>query len=296
MPDFWCDALALVLPPGSADDPWLRQTFGLALTALLLLGALCAALGVRVVNARLSFFTDAVGHGALAGMGLGLLLQLHGWPVDMRVALGVFSALFGLGVVWLTRTSRLSSDAATGALFSLVTAAGLVLVKLLPHQRAAALSSVILYGSVMTVKSDDLAHLGALALVCLVFLAWSSNRLALMDLDSRLARAHGVVTAAYEYGYAVLLALVVAAAARLGGILLVTALLILPAAGARGFARTWGGQFWWAQAIAATSAVIGFRLAAWDALRAPAGAAVALTSGTWFAVSSLVAWRRHARG
>lgn len=236
-------------------------------------------------------------HGVLAGVGLGALVghsglgrrlaESLGWADGQGVMLAVlylFSVAFGLGIVWLTRAARLSSDAATGVLFSLVTAAGLVLYSMAPKTMTSL--SGLFYGSPLFVDGLDLAVLAGLALASALFMAWANNRLALIDLDARLARAHGVNTAAYEYAYAALLALVVAASARLAGILLVTALLILPAATARGFSRGAGAQFWWAQIVAGAAGLAGVFVAGRGWVDAPLGACVVLCAGALFAVSA----------
>lgn len=146
----------------------------------------------------------------------------------------------------------------------------------------------------MTVDDTDIWLLAGLLAATFVGMALCGNRLALVGLDGRLAEAHGIRRAVYEYAFSALLAVVVAVAARLTGILLVTALLVVPAAAGRYWARSLAAQCRWSVLIATVSAGAGYALAAQDGIDRPAGAVAVLCAGVFFGLGWLVRGFRRA--
>ncbi len=256
-----------------------------AMLALLLLAPMTAGMGVHVINHRMAFFSDAISHSAFTGLALGLLLGLS--PDWTMVG---FALLLGLGIILVQRRSTLSSDTVIGVFFSASIAFGLAVVS---RDRATARDvQRFLYGDILTIDEGELGLLFLLFLGLGWFLWFGYNRLLYIGLHTALARAHRVRVAIYQYLYGGLLALVVIFCVRTVGVLLVTAMLIVPAAAARNFANSAGRMFWWAVAIAVSSAVVGLLISAQDWARTATGATVVLVSCLWFAVSAAVAWRR----
>ena len=254
-----------------------------ALLGLLLLCPMTAALGVQVVHFRMAFFSDAIGHSAFAGAALGLMLA-----VDPMLAMPFFGVLVGLAVMAVQRRSALSSDTAIGIVFSAVVAFGLAVVSRAPGM--ARTVQQFLYGDILTISANELVMLALLGLAALIFQIAGYNRLLLIALNPIMARASGIRVALWQYLFAGLTALVVMFAVRAVGVLLVTALLIVPAAAARHFARTAGGLFWWAQLISVPSGVAGLLLSAQPWLATASGATIIRGACLWFALGAL---RRH---
>ena len=252
-----------------------------ALLGLLLLCPMTAALGVQVVHFRMAFFSDAIGHSAFAGAALGLMLA-----VDPMLAMPFFGVLVGLAVMAVQRRSALSSDTAIGIVFSAVVAFGLAVVSRAPGM--ARTVQPFLYGDSLTISANELVMLALLGLAALIFQIAGYNRLLLIALNPIMARASGIRVALWQYLFAGLTALVVMFAVRAVGVLLVTALLIVPAAAARHFARTAGGLFWWAQLISVTSGVAGLLLSAQPWLATASGATIILVACLWFALGALL--------
>lgn len=252
-----------------------------ALLAILLLAPMTAALGVSVITFRMAFFSDAIGHSAFAGVALGLLFSL-----DPLFTMPAFGVLVGLCIMAVRRGSLLSADTSIGIVFSAVVAFGLAVVSRTPGM--ARNMTQFLYGDILTVNPAELGFLAVLALAMLLFVLAGSNRLLLIALNPVMAGAQGVRVALWQYAFAALLSLVVMMAVRAVGVLLVTALLIVPAATARHLARTAGGMFWWAQAISVTSGVTGLLLSAQPWLATASGATIILVSCLWFALGALL--------
>lgn len=256
-----------------------------ALVALLLLAPMSAAAGVQVVNHRLAFFSDAISHSAFAGVALGLVLS-----IDPHWSMPLLGVAVGVGIVALQRRSLLSSDTAVGVLFAAVTAAGLAVVS--RHRHLARELHRFLYGDILTIGDAELVQLACLFVVLFAFLAIGWNWLTYVGVNPALAAVHRVPTGALQYGLAGLLSLVVILSVWAMGVLLVTALLVVPAAAARNLARSARGMFWWSVAVASTSAVAGLVVSAQPWAGTATGATIVLAAVAWF-LASLVATRRR---
>ena len=275
------DALGL-LPFDCLEPRFMRQ----ALLALLLLTPMTSMLGDQVTQFRMAIFSDAVGHSAFAGVALGLIL---GAPPE--AAMLVFGVCVGIAVMAVQRTSGLSADTAIGIIFSAVVAFGLAVVS-----RASGLGRQMgqfLYGDILTVGDGEMAALACLLGLLLIFEAVGWNRLLAMALSPVTARVEGIHTALWHYLFAGLLALVVMFSVRAVGVLLMTALLVVPAATARNLARSAGGMFWWSLVVGVSSGVAGLLLSAQAWLATASGATVVLVACTWFAVSCVVRRMRN---
>ena len=286
MPDFSpLYTLIGLLPLDCLQARFMQQ----ALLGLLLLTPMAAVLGVEVINFRMAFFSDAIGHSAFAGVALGLILA-----VNPRLSMPLFGVLVGLAVMAVRRKSNLSADTAIGIVFSAVVAFGLAVVS-----RASGVArdmQQFLYGDILTISEGEIAFLGLLFLGMLLFQAVGYNRLLAIALNPVMARVHGIRVALWQYLFAGLLALVVMFSVWAVGVLLVTAMLIVPAATARNLARTAGGMFWWALLAGLSSGFAGLTLSAQDWLATSSGATIILVSCCWFAASCVwAALRGHRR-
>jgi zinc transport system permease protein len=252
-----------------------------ALTGLLLLAPMAAAMGIMVVNFRMAFFSDAISHSAFAGVALGLLFS-----VDPNWTMPAFGLCVGVGIMILQRHSSLSSDTVIGVFFSAMVAFGLAIVS---RDRSLARDlQRFLYGDILTISDPQILCLLVLFLVFMTFQVLSYNHLLYIGLNPTLARAHRVRVAAHQYIFAGLLSLIVMFAVQAVGVLLVTAMLIVPAAAARNVARSAGAMFWWALLVSISSAIIGLIVSAQDWARTATGATIILVACGWFLLSLAV--------
>ena len=275
----------ILLPFECLQVPFMQQ----ALLGLVLLAPMAATMGVQVVNFRMAFFADAISHSAFAGVAMGLI-----FAVNPHWSMLVFGLLVGVGIMAVQRQSLLSSDTVIGVFFSAVVAFGLAVVS--RDRNAARDLQRFLYGDILTIDHDSIVCLQILFAVIMLFQAWGYNRMLYIGLNPLLAEAHKVRVAVYQYVFAGLLSLVVIFAVWAVGVLLVTALLIVPAATARNFAKSAGSMFWWALAVSLTSAVIGLIVSAQDWARTATGATIILVASCWFGVSLLATCGRGRRG
>lgn len=250
--------------------------FQRALFVGLILGVLMAVLGVFVVLRKMSFFSDAIGHSALAGIALGLLLGIN--PFWGALA---FAVLVAVGISSVRRISHLSIDTLLGVFFSAAVALGVILVTLTPGYQADLIS--FLFGNILTVSSIDVISSLVITIVVAAVLVWTGKGFVSISLDKALAHAEGIPVARLEMLFLVLLAAVIALAIKFVGIVLVTALLIIPAATAQNIARTLSSMFWISVVVSLISVVSGMLASA--LLRTPSGPTIVLTGAVFFTIS-----------
>ncbi|MEX2297043.1 MAG: metal ABC transporter permease [Dongiaceae bacterium] len=240
------------------------------------LGVALAAgpLGCFVVWRRMAYFGDSLAHSALLGVAVGAVLN-----VDLRFGvLGVGLAI-AIILAGLERRAQLATDTLLGILAHSALAFGFIAVSLVPGLRADVIG--LLFGDVLAISKSDLAWIWGGAAIVLAVLAILWRKLLLMTIDADLARAEGVPTAALRVVLMLLIAISVALAMKAVGALLITALLLIPAATARRFARTPEGMAVRAAGIGAIAVVVG--LGGSLSADLPAGPAIVAAAAVIFA-------------
>jgi len=192
-----------------------------ALTAGLVLGLVLAYLGIFVVLRRMAFFSDGIAHASLAGIAIGLLVSVN--PLAVALVLGVIIAVL---MFWLEKKTNLSSDAIIGIFFTAGMALGVLLMSLQRGYQPELVS--FLFGNILAIKTADLWFIVLLSVVALVFLFTQQKKLTLLSLDEDLAYVTGMRPAVYQLLLYVVLAVAVVLGIKMLGIVLVSALLIIP--------------------------------------------------------------------
>jgi zinc transport system permease protein len=209
------------------SEPYMQR----ALLIAVLLAPLCGVLGVFVTARRMSFFSETVAHGSLAGVAIGLALGIDtAWPI-----LGVSLAV-ALLVLWLRENTDLLTDTIMALLMSGFMAAGVVGFSKLRGFRGEL--HRYLFGDILSVGWPDVALAGIVGGFVMAFLITRLSPMALMTLSEDLAHVSGTSVRRLNLVFVVLLTLTVALSIRLLGIILVTSLLVIPPATARNVAST----------------------------------------------------------
>ena len=279
---FFCNWIGKLMPLECMQMRFMQT----AMLGLILIAPMAALAGTQVVNFRMAFFSDAIGHSAFAGVAFGLL-----FAVSPGITMPLLALIVGIGIMAVKQRSGLSTDTIIGVFFSAVVAAGLAVVSRYPQ--AARDMQMFLYGDILTISDTDIAVMVLLLIVFLLFQAFSFNKLICIGLNLQLAKAHRIRTAFYQYLFAALLSLVVILSVKAVGVLLVTAMLITPAAAARNLASSYGKMVWIAILISLFSAIAGLLLSAQEWMRTAAGATIVLCSCVFFCLSLL--FRRRTR-
>lgn len=262
---------------------WAQFEFGrLAMLATLLLMPLLAALGTLVVSHRMAFFSDAVGHSALAGVAIGAAAGLADpLPAMLAVALAL-----ALAVTLLRRWSAVPADTAIGLMMTFLMALGVVL---LSRGGGFGRYSAWLVGDILLLRPGDLGRLLAVSVGVLALWAALFNRLFLTGLHRPLARSRGLPVWLLEALFSGLVAVAVTLCIRWIGLLVINALLLLPAAAARNVARRTAGYVGAAVGFGLLSGVAGLILS--FRLNTASGATMVLVAMGIFLVT-LAARRR----
>ncbi len=260
------DAFTRLFPQGTFFSHSFNVT---ALLAVLLVSVICGAVGSLVVGNRMAFFSDALAHCALAGVVLGFLVALAAgvreesefarWITAVMIA---FGALIGLAIAYVRERTGLSSDTVIGVFYAGAMGFGAMLIGLVSRRKYFT-PEVFLFGNPLTVRESDLIELAVLALVAAVALAWMYNHLLLASFNPSLARSRRTPVRLCSYLFIVLLALIVNLSLKTAGLLLINALLIIPAATASLLCRNMRQLFWGTMALCLIVGVAGVWLS-WE--------------------------------
>jgi zinc/manganese transport system permease protein len=274
-----------------ADGAALVDLLGLpalqrALLAGLITGALGGALGSFAVLRQLSFFADALGHAALLGITLGIVLGTDPVLVLLPVALA-----FAVGVHQLTRRSRLPADALLNILTSSSLAVAVLVLSRLKSYRGGL--EQLLFGDILSVSWLDLGLILVLSLVVFAYLRQSATGQILLSLDEGLARSRGVAADRQRLLLLLLLSLVVALSIKAVGVLLISAFLVIPPCASRLISRRFDHYVLLASLLGAGTAVAGLLAsAAWDL---PSGPSVVVSQLLTFLLALSLAARQRSR-
>lgn len=197
-----------------------------ALLAVLVITPLFGMLGTMIVNNKLAFFSDALGHSVFTGMAIGVILGIG----DTNLSTIVFAVVFALLLNFIKRNNTASTDTIISVFSSTSTAIGLVI---LSSGGNFSKYSSLFVGDVLSITPGEIGLLVIIFAVTLIFFATCFNKLHSLSLNTSLARSKGVKISTIENLFAVLIALIVMLSIKWVGLLILNALLILPAAASR---------------------------------------------------------------
>ncbi|MGY0007087.1 metal ABC transporter permease [Micromonospora sp. I033] len=258
-----------------------------ALVGALVIGLAAPALGIYLVQRRLALIGDGIGHVALTGVGAGLLLNRS------PVLVAVVAATLGAIVIELVRSrGRTSGDLALALLFYGGIAGGVMLVGL--SDASSGSLNAYLFGSLTTTSPADLVTIGVLGVAILVTMLALRPALFAVCHDEEYARVSGLPVRALNLLLAVGTAVTVTIAMRAVGVLLISALMVVPVATAQQVTRGFRSTMAAAMALGLFAAGAGVWVAA-TADTAPGASVVLLAIGSFLVVALLAAGRRALR-
>ncbi len=197
-----------------------------ALLAVLIITPLFGIVGTMIVNNKLAFFSDALGHSVFTGIAIGIILGVS----DTNISTILFAVVFALLLNWIKRKKTISTDTIISVFSSTSTAIGLVI---LSRNGNFSKYSALFVGDILNITPREIVFLLIIFIVVLIFWFTSFNKLHAVSLNSSLAKSKGISIRLIENIFAVIIALIVMLTIKLVGILIINALLILPAAAAR---------------------------------------------------------------
>ena len=239
-----------------------------ALLALLAVSLLCGAVGSIVVGNRMAFFSDALAHCAFAGVSFGFLLfkifvnpegdrnkddNFWEWVAPVMVT---FGAIVGAAIAFVREKTGLASDTVIGVFFAASLGFAAALSKLIKSRRVNALE-YFLFGNPLLVTEREIWALFGLLIFTTLALVFLYNGLVLTSFNPSLARSRRLGARWRNYAFIILLALIVNLSLRYVGVLLINALLVVPAAAAFNLGRNLRQVFWITMIVSLVSAIGG---------------------------------------
>jgi zinc transport system permease protein len=276
-----------------------------ATIAIVLVSFICGSVGALVVGNRMAFFSDALAHCSFAGVALGIIVAVlsGGNKSDdtldliLPLVMIVSGVLFGIGIAYVRERTNMASDTVIGVFFAAAIGFGAILfptMKLISSKNA----EQFLFGSVNFVSELNLVTLTVLAAITLTALLLRYNQLVFASFNASLARSRRIPLRLYNYLFIILLAVIVNVCIQAVGILLINAMLIVPAATAVNLSRNLRQMFWWTIVVSLAAGLGGMALSlrpsftivgipikagtgGWIVLLCVAGFALSMVIGPW---------------
>lgn len=211
---------------------WVEYTFMKnALIAIILAAPLFGLVGTMIVNNKMSFFSDAMGHCALTGIAIGVMLGIENYAVSMLA----FAILFAIGIASIIESDVSSSDTIIGVFSSAGIAVGIVI---LSANGGFSKYSGYLVGDILSITKNEIFVLATIFLVVISVWVISFNKLMLASLNADMAKSKRINVKLYKNLFAVLIALIVTVSIKWVGMLIINSLLVLPAAAAKNIVKS----------------------------------------------------------
>ena len=277
----WLRQLALdAVEAGILSDSFSYAFMVNAIVSALLLGPLLGGLGTLVIAKRLAFFSEAVGHAALTGIAIGVLLgEPHENPI---IGLFSFCIIFALLLHYVRNRTSVPYDTLVGVFLALALAVGAALLMYVARKINIPLLENVLFGSILTVTDQDITILAISCTLILLLLIPTFNRILLTCISPDIARVRGHNTHFYDYLFIIMITVVTIAAVKIIGAVLVGALLLIPGATARLLTKRMGNFVLLSSALATVACLIGTILPMELHLPVPSGASIIIISALFF--------------
>lgn len=251
------------------SQPFMQRAIILGVMVALI----CAFLGVFVTLRKMSFFADAIAHSSLAGIALGLLIG-----IEPLLGALIFALIVAAVMAYLRFRGNFSYDTILGIFFPASFSVGIIIIGLLQGYRPELLS--YLFGNILAITNRDLLLAVVVIPVVLLLMIWRYRSMVLALVDEDMARVQGIRILRTELVFVLSLAAVVVVSLKVLGIILVSALIVIPAASAKNVSRSFSDMIVFSLLFSVLSVLIG--LAASYTLDVASGASIVLVSTVLF--------------
>ena len=257
--------------------PFMQRAF----LAGAMVAAVLACLGVFVTLRRMAFFGDGVAHASLAGIAIALLVGVAPMPIAM-----IWAVIIAVYIWKLERSTRLPPDTVVGIFFTASMALGVILMSFTNGYQPDLIS--YLFGSILSIRSTDIIFIAVVTISILAWICLTYKQLVLMSLSEETAAVAGVNITKQTLALYITLAIATVLGVKILGIVLVSALLILPSATSRLFTKNFKDFFGWSIFVAELMVFCGLVASYYFDL--PSGASIVLVGTLLFFGA---AWTKH---
>ena len=254
-----------------------------ALLGVLLVTPMFGILGTMVVNNKMSFFSDALGHSALTGIAVGVMFGINNTLVSMLA----FSILLTIAIINVKNAKTASVDTIIGVFSSSAVALGIVI---LSYNGGFNKYSAYLIGDLLSISNNDIFMLIISFIAVLLIWFTCFNKFLLVSINHTFARSRGVNVKFYEYIFTILVAVIVTISIQWVGILVISSMMILPAASARNISNNIRQYHIYSISIAVISGILGLFLS--YHFGCATGATIVLISSVFFALTYFISLRQ----
>jgi zinc transport system permease protein len=211
---------------------WTGYTFMKnALLAIILISPVFGILGTMIVNNRMAYFSDALGHGAFTGVAIGGLMGMV-QPVWSAVA---FSIIFSIGIALIKHRSKMASDTIIGVFSSTAIALGVFIQTSGGKSFSKAMTYMV--GDILSITPREILMLAVVTAFIVILWFFIFNKLLIVSVNPSLAGSRGIHTFINELIFSVLIAVIVTISMSWIGLLVINSFLVLPAAASRNMAK-----------------------------------------------------------
>ena len=267
--------ISTILPFSWLEPDFMKNAF----LAVLLAAPLFGLLGSVVVSNQMAFFSDAIGHSALTGIAIGVLLGIK----NPLIAMIGFSLVLGAAIITVKFKGKTSADTIIGVFSSTSVALGIVLLSATGNF---AKYQWYLVGDILSITPAEILQLLVSLVVLAAVFALLYNKMLLTNMHSMFARSRGVKTFAIELTFALLTAAIVTISIRWTGLLVINSLLVLPAASSRLVSRSARRYILFSVCISLFSCVAGLALS-WE-IGSASGATIVIVNAAVFIVCLVI--------
>ena len=218
--------LEAIIPVEFIDYTFMKN----ALLAIILITPVFAILGTMIVNNKMAFFSDALGHSALTGIAIGMVLGI----TNINIGMILFAIIFAILLNYVKNKISYGADTIISVFSSIAIALGLAMLAQSGNFNK---YSSYLVGDILSITNIEILYVFIAAIIVYIFWYFTFNKLHLISINSTLAKSKGINVKRIDNVFVVLIAIMVMISIRWIGILLINSLLILPAASSRNIAK-----------------------------------------------------------
>lgn len=250
-----------------------------AFLAILLISPIFAILGTMIVNNKMAFFSDALGHSALTGIAIGTIFGI----ANNNISMILFAIVFAVALNMVKQKTTYGADTIISVFSSIAIAVGLAI---LANTGSFNKYSSYLVGDVLSITWEEIIVLAIATVIIFVFWYYSFNKLNCVSLNPALAKSKGINVKVLDNLFVIIIAIVVMLSIRWIGILLINSLLILPAASSRNITRNMRSYHLFAVLFSLASGIVGLILSYYYNI--PTGPMIVILSGAIYFVTFLL--------
>ena len=267
--------LDVILPFEFMSYSFMKNAF----LAILLISPIFAILGTMIVNNKMAFFSDALGHSALTGIAIGTIFGI----ANNNISMIIFAIIFAVALNIVKQKTSYGADTIISVFSSVAIAIGLAI---LSNSGNFTKYSSYLVGDVLSITWNEIIVLFIAVIIILLFWYYSFNKLNCVSINETLAKSKGINVKLIDNLFVIIIAIVVMLSIRWIGILLINSLLILPAASSRNITRNMRSYHLFSVIFATFSGIMGLIISYYYNI--PTGPMIVIISGIIYFLSFML--------